>query len=209
MLPTLMSVIICLGSRVTCVQAWDFAPALVVGSGGGGGGDAANGYEGCGGGGSGGRARSHCRFVLPFPHFIPDSRIHSVPRVLRRQCDRTLGSIWLKGATMVVAGTVSAVGGAGGVDAMGGVVNNDGGAGGDGRIKVEVAGTGGGLAVLGTAVLTPAPGSLPGLKPWVAGGTLNPTRDFVLSDALSLNTDGYTTFSFVNLNVRHPRRWST
>ena len=91
MLPTLMSVIICLGSRVTCVQAWDFAPALVVGSGGGGGGDAANGYEGCGGGGSGGRARSHCRFVLPFAHFIPDSRIHSVPRVLRRQCDRTLG----------------------------------------------------------------------------------------------------------------------
>ena len=36
------------------------------------------------------RARSHCRFVLPLIHFIPDSLRYSVPLFLKRQCDRTL-----------------------------------------------------------------------------------------------------------------------
>ena len=36
------------------------------------------------------RARSHCRFVLPFIRFIPDSLTYSVPLFLKRQCDRTL-----------------------------------------------------------------------------------------------------------------------
>jgi galactosylceramidase len=40
------------------------------------------------------RARSHCRFVLPLIHFIPDSLTYSVPLFLKRQCDRTLGSRW-------------------------------------------------------------------------------------------------------------------
>ena len=35
------------------------------------------------------RARSHCRFVPPLIHFIPDSLIYSVPLFLKRQCDRT------------------------------------------------------------------------------------------------------------------------
>ena len=39
------------------------------------------------------RARSHCRFVLPLIHFIPDSLIYSVPLFLKRQCDRTLGAV--------------------------------------------------------------------------------------------------------------------
>jgi hypothetical protein len=34
---------------------------------------------------------AHCRFVLPFIHFIPDSLTYSVPLFLKRQCDRTLG----------------------------------------------------------------------------------------------------------------------
>jgi hypothetical protein len=38
------------------------------------------------------RARSHCRFVLPLIHFIPDSLTYSVPLYLKRQCDRTLGT---------------------------------------------------------------------------------------------------------------------
>jgi hypothetical protein len=37
------------------------------------------------------RARSHCRFVLPLIHFVPDLQTHSVPLFLNRQCDRTLG----------------------------------------------------------------------------------------------------------------------
>ena len=37
------------------------------------------------------RARSHCRFVPPLIHFIPDSLTQSVPLFLKRQCDRTLG----------------------------------------------------------------------------------------------------------------------
>ena len=36
------------------------------------------------------RARSHCRFVLPFIRFVPDSLIHSIPLWSKRQCDRTL-----------------------------------------------------------------------------------------------------------------------
>jgi hypothetical protein len=38
------------------------------------------------------RARSHCRFVPPFIHFIPNSLSYSVPLYLKRQCDRTLGA---------------------------------------------------------------------------------------------------------------------
>jgi hypothetical protein len=34
------------------------------------------------------RARSQCRFVLPFIHFTPDSLTYSVPLFLKRQCDR-------------------------------------------------------------------------------------------------------------------------
>ena len=37
------------------------------------------------------RARSHCRFVQPLNHFIPDSLTYSVPLFLKRQCDRTAG----------------------------------------------------------------------------------------------------------------------
>ena len=33
----------------------------------------------------------NCRFVLPLTHFIPESRTHSAPPFLRRQCDRTVG----------------------------------------------------------------------------------------------------------------------
>ena len=44
-------------------------------------------------GGEGGevRARSHCRFVQPPIHFIPDALTYSVPVFLKRQCDRTPG----------------------------------------------------------------------------------------------------------------------
>jgi hypothetical protein len=37
------------------------------------------------------RARSHCRFVPPLIHFIPDLLRESVPLFLKRQCDRMLG----------------------------------------------------------------------------------------------------------------------
>jgi hypothetical protein len=37
------------------------------------------------------RARSHSCFALPLTHFIPDSLTYSVPLLLNRQCDRTLG----------------------------------------------------------------------------------------------------------------------
>jgi len=37
-----------------------------------------------------GRARSHCRFVPPLIHFIPDALTYSVPLFLKRRCDRTL-----------------------------------------------------------------------------------------------------------------------
>jgi hypothetical protein len=37
------------------------------------------------------KARSHCRFVLPFTRFIRYSLTYSVPLFLKRQCDRTLG----------------------------------------------------------------------------------------------------------------------
>jgi hypothetical protein len=36
------------------------------------------------------RARSHCRFVLPLIHFIPESLTYAVPLFLRRQCGRAL-----------------------------------------------------------------------------------------------------------------------
>ena len=38
------------------------------------------------------RPRSHCRFVSPLIHFIPDSLTYSVPPLLKRQCDRTPGA---------------------------------------------------------------------------------------------------------------------
>jgi hypothetical protein len=38
-----------------------------------------------------GRARSHCRFVPPLNHFIPESITYSVPLFLKRHCDRTVG----------------------------------------------------------------------------------------------------------------------
>ena len=37
------------------------------------------------------RARSHCPFVTPRIHFIPDSLRYSLLLLLKRQCDRTLG----------------------------------------------------------------------------------------------------------------------
>jgi hypothetical protein len=37
------------------------------------------------------RAGSHCRFVLPLIHLIPDSLRDSGPLFLKRQCDRILG----------------------------------------------------------------------------------------------------------------------
>ena len=45
------------------------------------------------------RARSHCRFAPPFIHFIiiPDSLTYSVPLFLKRQCDRTPGTLRYKG----------------------------------------------------------------------------------------------------------------
>jgi hypothetical protein len=39
------------------------------------------------------RARSHSRFVLPLIRFIPDALTYSVPLLLKRQCDPTLGSM--------------------------------------------------------------------------------------------------------------------
>ena len=44
------------------------------------------------------RARSHCRSVLTLIHFIPDSLTYSVPLLLKRQCDRTLGAARQPGA---------------------------------------------------------------------------------------------------------------
>jgi hypothetical protein len=51
------------------------------------------------------RARSHCRFVPPLMHFIPDLLTYSSPLFLKRQCDRTLGhvSAQLKQATFAIA----------------------------------------------------------------------------------------------------------
>jgi hypothetical protein len=57
------------------------------------------GAEGRRGGGAAGaepgqgrtRARSHCRLAPPLIHSIPDLLTYSVPRFLKRQCDRTLG----------------------------------------------------------------------------------------------------------------------
>jgi hypothetical protein len=43
------------------------------------------------GGGGSARARSHCRFVPPRIHFIPDSPAYSVPLCVKRQCNLTLG----------------------------------------------------------------------------------------------------------------------
>ena len=37
------------------------------------------------------QARSHCRFVLPLDHFAPDTLRESMPLVLTRHRDRTLG----------------------------------------------------------------------------------------------------------------------
>ena len=37
------------------------------------------------------RARSHCRFVIPLIHFMPDSLTYSVLLYLKRHCDRTAG----------------------------------------------------------------------------------------------------------------------
>jgi hypothetical protein len=54
-------------------------------------GAAAAGPTGRGRGGP--RARSHCRFVPPLIHFIPDSLTYLVPLFLKRQCDRTLGGL--------------------------------------------------------------------------------------------------------------------
>jgi hypothetical protein len=44
--------------------------------------------------GGGARARSHCRFVLPPIHFIPDSLTYSVSLSLKRPRDRTPGGAW-------------------------------------------------------------------------------------------------------------------
>jgi hypothetical protein len=38
------------------------------------------------------RPASHCCFVPPPTHFIPESQTYSVPLFLKRQCDRTLGA---------------------------------------------------------------------------------------------------------------------
>ena len=41
------------------------------------------------------RARSHCRFLPPLiQRFIPDFLTYSVLLFLKRQCDRTLGTLW-------------------------------------------------------------------------------------------------------------------
>jgi hypothetical protein len=49
---------------------------------------------GGGAAGAAARARSHCRFVLPLIHFMPDSRAYSLPLFLKRRCDRTLAADW-------------------------------------------------------------------------------------------------------------------
>jgi hypothetical protein len=54
------------------------------------------------------RARSHCRFVRPRIHFIPDSRTYSVPLVLKRQFDRTPRLLAADG-TLVVAASLTGV----------------------------------------------------------------------------------------------------
>jgi hypothetical protein len=46
------------------------------------------------------RARSHCHFVPPLIHFIPDLLTYSVPLFLKRQCDRTLGAAPAEGLTV-------------------------------------------------------------------------------------------------------------
>ena len=38
------------------------------------------------------RARSYSRFAAPLLHFIPDSRVYSVPLFLKWPCDRTPGA---------------------------------------------------------------------------------------------------------------------
>ena len=50
------------------------------------------------------RARPHPRFVLPLIHFIPDLLTYLVPLFLKRQCDRTLGTLTASGMRAVRAG---------------------------------------------------------------------------------------------------------
>jgi hypothetical protein len=56
------------------------------------------------------RARSHCRFVLPLIHFIPESLTYSVPLFLKRLCDRSLPHA--RRAAAAAAGSPTARGGA-------------------------------------------------------------------------------------------------
>ena len=69
---------------------------------------------------------------------------------------------------------------------------NDGGDGGDGRIKIDAPS----LALLSTASITPDPGSMPELEPYI-GDDLTITS----GETVSFNTDGYTVFHFTNLNI--------
>jgi hypothetical protein len=58
-----------------------------------------------------GRAQSHCRFVPPLIHFIPDSLTYSVPCFLKRQCDRNpLPGLRLRGAALLRLRDAAALG---------------------------------------------------------------------------------------------------
>ena len=63
--------------------------------------------------GGGGRARSHCRFVLPLIHFTPDLLTYAVPVFLKRQCDQTLGLLWATGTRATGSGATSSTGDSG------------------------------------------------------------------------------------------------
>lgn len=69
---------------------------------------------------------------------------------------------------------------------------NDGGRGGDGRIKIESPS----FDRAPTALVTPAAGSVPELRPYI-GGSLQ----IASGETVSFNTDGYTVFTFENLTI--------
>ena len=104
------------------------------------------------------------------------------------------GAIWIVTPTLTITGTISAVGGAGGLDDFGGgSSNNDGGAGGDGRIKIEVSES---VDMTGTAAIRPPALSRPALVPF-SGGDLA----VAAGEVVTLNTDGYSSFQYNSLVI--------
>ena len=79
-----------------------------------------------------GRLRSHCRFALPFIHFIPDALRDSAVVCVKRQCDRTLGGGRRGGGARAGAGLTGRRGAAAQVGARAALHDAGGRAGGQG-----------------------------------------------------------------------------